>query len=346
MIKFYNGEIIDSCKPVTVSSKVKLPLGRLMSALDYTAIAKNEVALTISNGNRTIELTYNKKQAKVDEKTVTLKNIFALENESIYKNNIAIEDIEVLFSYRVAYDKTNKNVVLFVTEDTPEKKSIPDTPEIPKAEATMKQKLAELKSYKVFEGDENGNLNLDKKITRAEFCKVICTVLHFEPVEMPDEDKVVYNEKTNMYELTDEGIFTDVPKTHWAYRYIKIASELELINGVGDNRFCPEENITEIDAIKIITAALGYTPMAETNGGYPDGFRKCAERFGIVTDAPDKAILREKVVEYIYTALDVPIMAMSGMNFGDGAVSYVILDGSAGTVKTTWRINLDNKYKN
>ncbi len=132
-----NSEIFTNCKPEIKSGKVKLLLGRLMASLSYKAIEKNETEIVISNGTRNIRLFYDKKQAKVDGKSVTLKNAFVVEEKNIYYNYIAIEDIEALFSYKVAYDKSAKNVVLYATEDTPRATDIPDAPEVSKADVTM-----------------------------------------------------------------------------------------------------------------------------------------------------------------------------------------------------------------
>ncbi len=344
-----NSEIFVNCKPEVKSGKVKLLLGRLISSLDYTAINRNETEITISNGNRNIQLSYGTNKAKVDEKAITLKNPFIIDEESVnvYYNYIGIEDIETLFSYRVAYDKAANNVVLYETADTPKKADgIPDTPEVLTPDVTMEQKLAELAAYKIFQGDENGNLNLDKEITRAEFCKVICAALGYGDIKnRPDGSDIYYNDTENVYEVSSQSVFTDVATTHWAYSYIKTAYDMGYINGVGDNRFCPSDSITEIDAIKIIVSALGYAPQAEELGGYPDGFRKVAERFGIATDNPDKAILRKKVAEYLYTALDVPLMVSTGFDFKTQSASYVIADGKNGMEKITLRTSLDKQSK-
>ncbi len=340
-----NSEVFVNCKPEIKDGKVKLLLGRLMASLEYKAIEKNETDITISNGIRNIQLFYNKKEAKVDGKSVTLKNVFTVEEKNVYYNYIDIEDIEALFSYKASYDNSGNNVVLFVTENTPKTAPIPETPDIQAADTTMEQKLAELNAYKIFQGDDKGNLNLDKEITRAEFCKVICTALGYDAIKpnTPGGSTVVYNEKENVYVVESESMFNDVSTTHWAYSYIKLAYDLGLINGVGNNRFCPSDSITEVDALKIIACALGYAPQAETSGGYPDGFLEIANKLGIGTDTPKNAILRKKVVDYIYTALDIPLMAESGFDFETQTSSYEILDGTKGTEKQTLRMNLNNK---
>ncbi len=342
-----NSEVFVNCKPETKDGKVKVLLGRLMSALDYTGVDRTETDMTISNGARTIQLIYGENQAKVDDKIINLKSAFAVENKSVYYNYIDIEDIEALFSYRVAYDNANNNVVLFVTEATPDEENLPELTEALKAETTMEQKLAELKAYGIFQGNENGDLNLDKQITRAEFCKVICAALGYidKSPKTADGSDIVYDEDENVYVVSTESIFNDVSATHWAYKYIKTLYNMGFIYGVGDNRFCPSDSITEIDAIKIIVSVLGYTPMAEQMGGYPDGFRRTGEKLGIITDNPNNAILRERVVEYLYTALDTPLMSATEFDFSTNTSRYIIQDGNNGAARITLRINLDNHIK-
>lgn len=49
--------------------------------------------------------------------------------------------------------------------------------------------------------------------------------------------------------------FTDVDN-HWAKEYIEIASALEIVNGIGEGRFAPDDYVTREQAAKIIYGAL------------------------------------------------------------------------------------------
>ena len=54
-----------------------------------------------------------------------------------------------------------------------------------------------------------------------------------------------------------------------------IRDRLGIINGYGDGNFLPEESLKGIEAIKILTAALGYQIVAENEGGYQSGYLTC-----------------------------------------------------------------------
>ena len=104
-----------------------------------------------------------------------------------------------------------------------------------------------MQSYEIFRGDENGNLNLDSKITRAEFCKVILSALGYSKDEL-----------TKSINTAD---FSDVDNTHWAYLYIYGARQIDLINGDENGCFNPQDKLTRAEGAKIIYEI--YTLMEE-----------------------------------------------------------------------------------
>lgn len=104
-------------------------------------------------------------------------------------------------------------------------------------------------------GDEKGNFNPNKTITRAEMATIICNIL---------------GETGNITKIG--GIFTDVPESHWASGYIAKAVSLGTISGHGDGRFGPDDKLTYEQAITMIVRALGGDSEAQEAGGYPDGY--------------------------------------------------------------------------
>lgn len=56
--------------------------------------------------------------------------------------------------------------------------------------------------------------------------------------------------------------FDDVPYSHWATDYINYATEHRLMNGMGGNRFAPDENLTEAQLCQIFYNAKGLTVVA------------------------------------------------------------------------------------
>jgi hypothetical protein len=75
--------------------------------------------------------------------------------------------------------------------------------------------------------------------------------------------------------------------------------------------------------VKLIVAALGYTPKAEANGGYPTGYLVIASQKNITKGATGNAgdaAPRKTVARLIYNALDVNMMEQTV--FTKGAEEY------------------------
>lgn len=108
----------------------------------------------------------------------------------------------------------------------------------------------------------------DETVTRAMFAKMVADLMGIS------ED----------YSASEH--FTDVlPESECADEIGAMAS-LGIMNGVGNDRFLPDEPITYRQAIKTIVTALGYNPVATAAGGYSDGYMRCAYSIGIVDNAP------------------------------------------------------------
>jgi len=106
-------------------------------------------------------------------------------------------------------------------------------------------------------GDENGNFNPQMLITRAEIAAVTLRAMGIS-----EQD-------------ASSNIYTDV-SGHWGERYVMKATDLGILNGVGDNRFAPDDNITYFQLIKILVCATGRKQSAEEQGGWPYGYVKDA----------------------------------------------------------------------
>mgnify|MGYP004528053515 CR=1 FL=1 len=195
------------------------------------------------------------------------------------------------------------------------------------SELTSSQ-LSELNEYGIFQGDENGDLNLDSNITRAEFCKVILSSLGYS--------------KNDLRKFDDIKDFYDVESTHWAYLYINNAKKLSLIDGYENGLFMPEQNISLNEAVKIVVSALGYEPTAKDLGGYPSGYTAVANNLKLTQNierSAEEPALRGDVASIIFAALNVPIMQR--FEFGDRE-EYKIMDGTGDEPLITLSSRLKN----
>ncbi len=108
-----------------------------------------------------------------------------------------------------------------------------------------------------------------------------------------------------------ESPFTDVPADHWALKNIIAASSREIVNGMGDGTFHPEDNVTYEQALKMVVCALNYKNAVELAGGWNAGayFNKAVE-LGLTKDVGSEAVRdiptsRGVVAQIMYNALDV-----------------------------------------
>ncbi len=160
----------------------------------------------------------------------------------------------------------------------------------------LAQALTDLSRFQIVNGYEDGTFRPMKKVTRAEFAKLIIQTIKPDPEGSPAQDKT----------------FPDVPASHWAYRFVNFARALEIINGFPDGTFHPDDSITYEQAIKMIVVALYYGHSAEAAGGYPDGYVTVASSLNILagTQIDRKAeALRGVVATLLHNALNAPLQS-------------------------------------
>lgn len=127
-------------------------------------------------------------------------------------------------------------------------------------------------------GDDQGNFNPYKTVTRAEMATIVCRML--------DETE----------NLPNSTAFTDVPVGHWANAYVGKAAELGIVNGYGGGKFGPSDPVTYEQAVTMIVRAIGGGEAAAKYGGYPDGF------LAVAAEAELTATIRAEKGEYLSRA--------------------------------------------
>lgn len=178
------------------------------------------------------------------------------------------------------------------------------------AKTTFDDMIFDLQTLGIMTGDENGDLQLDKPVTRAEFAALT--------IRLMSMDKTAAS-------FTDSSRFKDVPDDHWAKSSINYLTNLNIINGVTEDTFEPEANIDVSAASKILVCALGYDAMAQQLGGYPTGYLSKANELGILdtVDTTVNPITRREVAKMIFNSLDVDLMVVS---LGSGGRTEYVVD--------------------
>jgi hypothetical protein len=89
----------------------------------------------------------------------------------------------------------------------------------------------------IVNGVNDGTFSPNAAITRAEFAAIAA--------------------RFAVENTTDDGSFSDVTASHWAYKYVATAYAYGWVNGVGDGTFAPNRNITRAEAATMVNRMLG-----------------------------------------------------------------------------------------
>lgn len=115
-----------------------------------------------------------------------------------------------------------------------------------------KDSITALKKRGIVSGD-NGRFYPNNYITRAEFVTMLMCAFDFN-----GNNGRSFN-------------FYDVASDAWYYNFIKNAYENDIINGMSENYFCPQDNITRQDmAVVIYNAASKKTNISAVTPSFID----------------------------------------------------------------------------
>ncbi|MBR2916483.1 MAG: S-layer homology domain-containing protein [Clostridia bacterium] len=175
--------------------------------------------------------------------------------------------------------------------------------------------VEQLHKIGIIDGYTDGTFGPEKTVTRSEMAKLIAAMQG-------------YAESASGKAVTK---FSDVPSTHWASGYIAAATGVA-IDGRPDGTFAPEEEVKYEDAVKMIMATLGYTVVANANGGYPMGYVSAAIKEGVTEDVVKAAVgtpaSRGTIAQLLYNAIDTPLVEQITWNL-DGSGDFIKYDGES-----------------
>jgi len=163
-----------------------------------------------------------------------------------------------------------------------------------------KEAISDLSARGILAGDDNGNFNPERFVTREEFAKIL--VMAF-----------------GMTDKEGEMNFTDVSTNDWYYDYVKVAYANGVISGMGDS-FGVGYNITRQDMAVMIMNAMtvaGKTSEAaelsyNDNGNIADYAKEAVSKMinaGIMKDIgngyfnPNGLVTRAHAAKAIYLAI-------------------------------------------
>ena len=188
-----------------------------------------------------------------------------------------------------------------------------------------------LSALKVVDGFTDGTFKPEQTVTRAQMAKLVVTALGVAD-----------------YATAKTSKYTDMGNAAWAIPYVEYASNLNIVNGVGNGKFNPNGTVTYEQAATMIVRALGYTDQCkEMNGTWPAIYVQKAMALGIFSDVVNggaNGATRGDTAIMLFNAIDLPEVYADG----DGATQYksgsTIFTGSDGkTFKGTSMLATLNK---
>ena len=163
-------------------------------------------------------------------------------------------------------------------------------------DASYAQAVQELSSLDIISGFDDGTFRPDELVTRAQISKMVVDAL---------------NERAQAEASKANTKFADVSTDHWAKGYINQGVADGFISGYSDTEFGPDDNVTYVQAQKMLVSAIGYDTFAQGNGGWPNGYKQWAATTGITSGmsglTDDTQLTRAQVAQMIDNAMDAPV---------------------------------------
>ncbi|MDI3535277.1 MAG: hypothetical protein PWQ82_1642 [Thermosediminibacterales bacterium] len=149
------------------------------------------------------------------------------------------------------------------------------------------QSVKSLVKAGVISGYPDGSFKPEKKVTRAEFAKLL-----------------IYSLNLNKEIGSRTNKFSDLSYSHWANPVVKLAVDRGLFQGVSKDLFKPEEYISGAQVMTVLVRALGKEDEALAHKGkkWYTGYVKTAETLGLLYSGfkPEDSATRAQVSYSIY----------------------------------------------
>ncbi len=175
----------------------------------------------------------------------------------------------------------------------------------------------------IIKGDENGYFNPQKDVSRIEFAVMLLRLMNLDVVNGG----------------VAEDNFIDIPKGHWAYEEAYVLKTMGIVDGVSKTEFGADETVTYDQATKMLVSALGYKDVAESRGGYPNGYISVATelRLNVGVNPDGNIIKRDVAAAFIVNALEKQIRFVNVETNETPLVRHGI-ENYNGTVTSTYEL--------
>lgn len=127
-----------------------------------------------------------------------------------------------------------------------------------------------LSNHGIIQGRGDGVFAPKDSMTRAEFCAILArangySASYYQPKELP---------------------FTDIEPGFWAIPYISFCYENGYISGMLDGTFCPNDYVTDEQAIKMVvcSSGIGDETLSKVGPKWYSGYLNVAQKYDLLQD--------------------------------------------------------------
>ena len=148
-----------------------------------------------------------------------------------------------------------------------------------------------LSNHGIIQGRGDGVFAPKDSMTRAEFCTILArangySASYYQPKELP---------------------FSDIEPGFWAIPYISFCYENGYISGMLDGTFCPNDYVTDEQAIKMVVCAsgIGDETLSKIGPKWYSGYLNVAQKYNLLQDTTARvsnASNRGFVAQIVYNA--------------------------------------------
>lgn len=157
--------------------------------------------------------------------------------------------------------------------------------------ATSNYEAELLSDLSIMQGDSNGNMRYQDKVSRAECAKIAVAASKYR-------DSVDFNSKSSP--------FKDVSHDHWSAPFVTVGIKNGLFKGYLDATFRPSNTVTYEEAIAMFLRVLDYTDE-DIGGEWPYDQIDMAKKIGMtdgVNASVGQELTRRDISKMIYNALN------------------------------------------
>lgn len=194
--------------------------------------------------------------------------------------------------------------------------------------------------------DKYGSFNPSNSITRAEVASILYTMLQPAKRRADPNPTYVKGFPINLNNLSCS--FSDVPASAWYYQSVAAQQQLGLLNGVGNNRFAPNDTVTIAQVLTVANRMYEKYYNVSTVGqssNWMESAKNKAISYGLISknqfssSALSRVATRQEVIGIMYKAIGADqylavneVNALPDMNGDDAYYAEVLSMYRAGVI--------------